>query len=48
MALRDHLHFGVLVQGIETRPEQWQDKKWIENNSDNVINEGKKIILGKN
>ncbi len=26
LALGDHLHFGVLVQGVETRPEQWQDK----------------------
>ncbi|MEE6564493.1 M23 family peptidase, partial [Campylobacter coli] len=48
LALGDHLHFGVLVQGVETRPEQWQDKKWIENNIYNVLNEGKKIILGKN
>ncbi|HHS6725204.1 TPA: M23 family metallopeptidase [Campylobacter jejuni] len=48
LALGDHLHFGVLVQGVETRPEQWQDKKWIENNIYNVLNDGKKIILGKN
>lgn len=48
LALGDHLHFGVLVQGVETRPEQWQDKKWIENNIYNILNDGKKIILGKN
>ncbi|MCZ0771627.1 M23 family metallopeptidase [Campylobacter hepaticus] len=48
LALGDHLHFGILIQGVETRPEQWQDKKWIENNIYNVLNEGKKIILGKN
>uniref|UniRef100_UPI00366E926F M23 family metallopeptidase n=1 Tax=Campylobacter coli TaxID=195 RepID=UPI00366E926F len=48
LSLGDHLHFGVLVQGVEIRPEQWQDKKWIENNIYNVLNEGKKIILGKN
>lgn len=48
LALGDHLHFGVLVQGVETRPEQWQDKKWIQNNIYNVLNDGKKIILGKN
>lgn len=48
LALGDHLHFGILIQGVETRPEQWQDKKWIENNIYNILNEGKKIILGKN
>ncbi|AXP09135.1 M23 family peptidase [Campylobacter hepaticus] len=48
LALGDHLHFGILIQGVETRPEQWQDKKWIEDNIYNVLNEGKKIILGKN
>lgn len=48
LALGDHLHFGVLVQGVETRPEQWQDRKWIENNINKVLDEGKKIILGKN
>lgn len=46
LALGDHLHFGVLVQGVETRPEQWQDKKWLENNIYRVLNDGKKAILG--
>ncbi|TKX31035.1 peptidoglycan metallopeptidase Pgp6 [Campylobacter aviculae] len=47
LALGDHLHFGVLVQGVETRPEQWQDRKWIENNIYKVLDDGKKIILGQ-
>ncbi len=34
LALGDHLHFGVLVQGIEVRPEEWMDKRWIRNNID--------------
>lgn len=46
LALGDHLHFGVLVQGVETRPEQWQDRKWIENNIYKVLDEGKKLIIG--
>lgn len=46
LALGDHLHFGVLVQGVETRPEQWQDRKWIENNIYKVLDEGKKMITG--
>ena len=28
-AMGDHLHFGILVQGIEVRPEEWMDTKWI-------------------
>lgn len=44
LALGDHLHFGVLVQGVETRPEQWQDRKWTENNIYKILNEAKKMI----
>ncbi|AKF24321.1 peptidase M24 [Sulfurovum lithotrophicum] len=29
LALGDHLHFGILVQGIEVRPIEWFDKSWI-------------------
>jgi len=47
LALGDHLHFGVLVQGIEVRPEEWMDKKWIRNNIDNVFKEASSIIEGK-
>lgn len=47
LALGDHLHFGVLVQGVEVRPEEWQDRKWIQNNISKVLEEGRKIILGK-
>jgi len=47
LALGDHLHFGVLVQGIEVRPEEWMDKLWIKNNIDKVFNEADKIIDGK-
>ncbi|MEB2823696.1 M23 family metallopeptidase [Campylobacter upsaliensis] len=46
LALGDHLHFGILVQGVETRPEQWQDKKWLENNIYKVFNDAKKVIMG--
>ncbi|NPA60761.1 MAG: M23 family metallopeptidase [Epsilonproteobacteria bacterium] len=47
LALGDHLHFGVLVQGIEVRPEEWMDKRWIRNNIDNVFKEADKIIEGE-
>jgi len=43
-AMGDHLHFGVLVQGIEVRPEEWMDKKWIKLNITNIIKNSKKII----
>ncbi len=43
-AMGDHLHFGVLVQGIEVRPEEWMDKKWIKLNITNVIKTAKEII----
>ena len=29
LALGDHLHFGVLVQGVEVYPLEWMNKKWI-------------------
>ena len=47
LALGDHLHFGVLVQGVEVRPEEWMDKKWIKNNIDKVFKEADKIIDGE-
>ncbi|MGC9351587.1 MAG: M23 family metallopeptidase [Sulfurovum sp.] len=47
LALGDHLHFGVLVQGIEVRPVEWFDASWIKKNIDNIFAEADKII-GKN
>ena len=43
-AMGDHLHFGVLVQGIEVRPQEWMDSQWIDLNVNNIIKEAKKII----
>lgn len=43
-AMGDHLHFGILVQGIEVRPEEWMDKKWIKLNIRDTIKDAKKII----
>lgn len=44
LALGDHLHFGVLVQGIEVRPEEWMDTKWMKDNIYDVLDGGRKII----
>jgi murein DD-endopeptidase MepM/ murein hydrolase activator NlpD len=43
-AMGDHLHFGVLVQGIEVRPEEWMDSKWITDNITSVIDTAKMMI----
>jgi hypothetical protein len=33
-----------LVQGIEVRPEEWMDTKWIHDNITDVIESAKVII----
>jgi len=45
LALGDHLHFGILVQGIEVRPIEWFDGKWIKTNITNVFKSADKIIM---
>ncbi|HHD78587.1 MAG TPA: M23 family metallopeptidase, partial [Epsilonproteobacteria bacterium] len=47
LALGDHLHFGLLVQGIEVRPIEWFDGGWIKTNIDNVFKAADKIIVGE-
>ncbi len=43
-AMGDHLHFAVIVQGVEIRPQEWMDAHWIKMNITNIINIAKKII----
>ncbi|WP_455756594.1 M23 family metallopeptidase [Sulfurimonas sp.] len=43
-AMGDHLHFGVLVQGIEVRPAEWMDTQWMKLNILDVIKSAKDII----
>lgn len=40
----DHLHFGVLVQGIEVNPLEWMDKNWIKTRITNILDEAKQEI----
>jgi len=47
LALGDHLHFGILVQGIAVRPVEWFDGGWIKKNIDNVFKVADKIISAK-
>ncbi|MDX4047868.1 M23 family metallopeptidase [Aliarcobacter skirrowii] len=42
----DHLHFGILIQGIEANPSEWLDAKWIDENIVNIIYNAKDIIKG--
>jgi murein DD-endopeptidase MepM/ murein hydrolase activator NlpD len=44
LALGDHLHLGVLVQGVEVRPEEWMDKTWMKLNVFDIIKSAKKMI----
>ena len=44
LALGDHLHFGILVQGIEVRPVEWMDAHWIKDNITTVFKAARKMI----
>lgn len=45
LAVGDHLHFGVYVQGVPVRPLEWWDAKWIDNNIWRKINYVKKNFV---
>lgn len=38
MAFGDHLHFGMLVGGVEVTPLEWLDPKWIRDNITGRLN----------
>jgi murein DD-endopeptidase MepM/ murein hydrolase activator NlpD len=40
----DHLHFGILVQGVEVNPIEWMDAHWIKVRITDVLNAAKKQI----
>lgn len=44
LALGDHLHFGMYVQGVDVRPEEWMDDVWFKESITNVIESAKKIM----
>ncbi len=46
LAMGDHLHFGILVQGIEVRPVEWLDPKWIRDNVEKIFRDADKVIVG--
>ena len=44
LALGDHLHFGMYVQGVDVRPEEWMDSVWLKESVFSVIDSAKKTI----
>ncbi|MDR0468136.1 MAG: M23 family metallopeptidase, partial [Campylobacteraceae bacterium] len=44
LAFGDHLHFGIVVQGVEVRPAEWMDSRWMEENIYSLIDNTKKTI----
>ncbi len=44
LALGDHLHFGILVQGVEVNPYEWLSQKWIKEYILDIFNKADKII----
>ncbi|RMD46524.1 MAG: M23 family metallopeptidase, partial [Aquificota bacterium] len=46
LAKGDHLHFGVLVQGLEVHPIEWLDRRWIKTRFENEYNRIKKLYGG--
>jgi len=44
LALGDHLHFGMYVQGVDVGPEEWMDTVWLKDNVFNIIDASKKMI----
>ena len=44
LALGDHLHFGLMVQGVMVRPAEWMDQTWINVHIRDVLKRAKKLI----
>lgn len=40
----DHLHFGVLIQGVEVNPIEWMDNFWIKTRITDILKDAKKQI----
>ncbi len=43
-AMGDHLHFGIVVQGVEVRPDEWMDANWIKLNITDIITNAKAVV----
>jgi len=47
LAVGDHLHFGVLVQGLEVTPLEWIEKRWLKTRFLNIYTRLKNLYGGK-
>ncbi|WP_456429769.1 M23 family metallopeptidase [Nitratifractor sp.] len=47
LALGDHLHFGMLVQGTEVLPMDWMKANWIKSHIDQVFKRADRIIASQ-
>jgi murein DD-endopeptidase MepM/ murein hydrolase activator NlpD len=47
LALGDHLHFGIVVQGVDVSPIEWMDANWIRINITDIINSSKILIANR-
>lgn len=47
LALGDHLHYGIIVQGIDVRPAEWLDKNWINLNVIKIMDDAAKVIKSR-
>lgn len=45
VATGDHLHFGMLVQGLYVNPTQWMSLAWVKENINNVAERARVYIL---
>jgi len=44
LAMGDHTHFGVLIQGVEVWPMEWMKKNWIKTHIDDVFKRADKVM----
>lgn len=47
LAFGDHLHFGILIQGVFVLSTEWMDSKWLKVNINDVLSDAKQIIENK-
>ena len=47
LAMGDHLHFGVLIQGLEVTPLEWIERTWLPTRFLNIYNKLNKFYGGK-
>ncbi len=48
LALGDHLHFGILVQGVEVWPMDWMKENWLKSHIRKVFINADKVIRKNN